>query len=326
MTTKKKNTEPDDILPDEAEIASALQDVRAFGERRDCSRVRGFLDDLAQRPPQVVLLEGGDAHLRLKAALYWSLLVNCQANDSQGLLPGAVSGVSSGPCYTCAACRAMALHMHRDMFFLDGQAGSIKIDDVRAVLPTLGEPPREAKRRIVLLAEAQALVEAAANTLLKSMEEPREATTFILLAPQRERLLPTLVSRSFVLTLPWILTEGAPQEDDEATVVWEAALCSFLATGERWFDLTGSRGAVDAGVAQTVCSLCRKALARRLKNMSGREKPRQGLDEFLARLPAARLRIFDEALAECQESLQNSVNPGLVMDWLATRLYLLIPR
>ena len=95
---------------------------------------------------------------------------------------------------------------HRDFFVLDGREESIKIAQVREqVRPVLGEAPREAQKRIILLAEAQSLGEAAANALLKSMEEPRPHNAFILTTPQRERLLPTLISRSWILTLPWPL-------------------------------------------------------------------------------------------------------------------------
>lgn len=320
MATRKKSDAPEDALPDKAEVRERLDHILAFAARRDCARVRGFLESLAGRPPQVILLEGGTAGLRLAAALYWSLLVNCRNVGGQDL-PGA----GKEPCYACDLCRAMASRLHRDLFFLDGLAGSIKIDEVRAILPVLGEPPRVARQRIIILAEAQSLVEAAANTLLKSMEEPRGNTTFILLAPQRERLLPTLVSRSFALTLPWLSTDGAEEEEDR-TVAWEAALCTFLDTGGKWFDLTGARGALDAALAQQILGMCRKALARRIVALQSGERPRQGLDQRLARLSAARLRIFDEILTECQDGLQYNVGPAVVLDWMATRLFSLIPR
>ena len=52
----------------------------------------------------------------------------------------------------------------------------------------------------------------------------------------------------------------------------------------------------------------------------------EGLERRLARLPLQRLRMLDEVLAECQDSLTYNVNPVLVMEWFATRLFLLLPR
>ena len=228
------------------------------------------------------------------------------------------------PCLECPECVRMLTHLHRDCFFFDGLAGSIKIDEVRAMRAVLGEPAREARCRIVILREAQSLVEAAANALLKSLEEPRPGTSFVLLAPQRERLLPTLVSRSFVLTLPW--PRQADPEQRDRLAPWEAALCTFLQNGRDFFERSGAKGAVDAALVHDLTNLCRRVLAGRLSAPQGGALIDEGLDSLLARMPAQRLRMLDEALAECQDSLIYNVNPTLVLEWLATRMYLLLPR
>jgi DNA polymerase-3 subunit delta' len=255
----------------------------------------------------------------------------------RGVLPADSCAIHSGPlpeqkrnafleppCLACSACIRMAAHLHRDCFFFDGLAGSIKIDDVRAMRTVLGEPPREARRRMVIFREAQSLVEAAANALLKSFEEPLPDTTFILLVPQRERLLPTLVSRSVVLTLPW------PEKEDRASreelAPFEAALCSFLRTGRELFERSGTKGAVDAHLVQALTGVCRRALTVCIKARNGGEPPEGELENLLARLPETRMRMLDEALAECQDSLLYGVNPVLVLEWLATRMFFLLPR
>ena len=331
----------DDALPDSAAVQSMLVPVRDFAADPEQARTRAFLERLAGTPPQVLLLEGGCAEGRLAAAHYWMLLLNCE----QRFLPSAGQQLSLGlpglapvpegsgesrrenepaPCLDCTVCRGMVSHLHRDCFFLDGTAGSIKIDDVRALRPVLGEPPRETRYRAVLFREAQALGEAAANSLLKSFEEPRPNTSFILLVPQRERLLPTLVSRSMVLTLPWPMQEDAAAR--EALAPWEAALCTFLHNGREFFEHSGSKGAVDAALAHALVNLCRRSMLNCIKARQRGIVPREGLESILARLPDMRLRMLDEALAECQDSLLYGVNPVLVVEWLATRMYLLLPR
>ena len=306
------NEKGDDVLPDAAAIEAMLAPARAFAAEPGATRVRVFLQRLAETPPQVLLLEGGSAEGRLAAAHYWMALLNCERP------------ALSAPCLGCAVCRAMVSHLHRDCFFLDGTVGSIKIDDVRVLRSVLGEPPRETRYRAVLFREAQALGEAAANALLKSFEDPRPGTSFILLAPQRERLLPTLVSRSMVLTLPWPRSEDAATQ--EALASWEAALCTFLQSGREFFERSGSKGAVDADLAHALISLCRHSMLGCIKARQEGVAPREGLESILARLPDARLRMLDEGLAECQDSLLYGVNPTLVVEWLATRMYLLLPR
>ncbi len=70
----------------------------------------------------------------------------------------------------------------------------IRLEQVREITEFLSRPPLEAPRNMVVLEEAQTMAEAAANALLKTLEEPGQAT-LILIAPSPEAVLPTLVSR-----------------------------------------------------------------------------------------------------------------------------------
>ncbi|HEY9747408.1 MAG TPA: DNA polymerase III subunit delta' [Allocoleopsis sp.] len=70
----------------------------------------------------------------------------------------------------------------------------IRLDQVRQLAQFLGRPPMEATRSVVVIEQAETMAEAAANGLLKTLEEPGKAT-LILIAPGTEALLPTLVSR-----------------------------------------------------------------------------------------------------------------------------------
>ncbi|MGB0564753.1 MAG: DNA polymerase III subunit delta' [Spirulinaceae cyanobacterium] len=70
----------------------------------------------------------------------------------------------------------------------------IRVEQVRELAEFLAQPPLEAQRCVVVLEDAETMAEAAANALLKTLEEPGRAT-LILIAPSPERLLATLVSR-----------------------------------------------------------------------------------------------------------------------------------
>jgi DNA polymerase-3 subunit delta' len=65
---------------------------------------------------------------------------------------------------------------------------------VREIAQFLSRPPLAAKRSLVVVDRAETMAESAANALLKTLEEPGQAT-LILIAPTVESLLPTLVSR-----------------------------------------------------------------------------------------------------------------------------------
>lgn len=70
----------------------------------------------------------------------------------------------------------------------------IHIEQIRDLIQFLNRPPLEAQRQVAVIEDAQTMGEAPANALLKTLEEPERAT-LILIAPNTDSLLPTLVSR-----------------------------------------------------------------------------------------------------------------------------------
>src|SRR5215831_4623114 len=76
----------------------------------------------------------------------------------------------------------------------------IKVDQVRHVNTSIRYKPVEGRRRIFIFSDA-AFMKEAANALLKVLEEPPEYATIFLLARNPGELLPTLRSRSMILTL-----------------------------------------------------------------------------------------------------------------------------
>ena len=70
----------------------------------------------------------------------------------------------------------------------------IRLEQIREITQFLSRNALEAPRLMVVVEQAETMAEAAANGLLKTLEEPGEAT-LILLAPAVENLLPTIVSR-----------------------------------------------------------------------------------------------------------------------------------
>lgn len=70
----------------------------------------------------------------------------------------------------------------------------IRLEQIRTISQFLSQPPLKSRRSLVIMLDAHTMPEAAANALLKTLEEPGQAT-IILIAPQTGSLLPTLVSR-----------------------------------------------------------------------------------------------------------------------------------
>ena len=290
------------VRQEEQELPTPEQAAQTFrpalGESR--AKAREALHRLAAAPPQVLLLEGGSVEERYAMSLWYTARLNCPNAEP--------------PCLRCPDCLKIGADMFPDLHVLDGRAGSIKIEAVRDLRVVLGEAPRGSGMRVIVLVEAQSLGVEAANALLKSLEEPRPGVCFLLLAPQRERLLPTLVSRGWTLTLPWP-DPASPTPD--GLRCWEEDLAAFLNTGQGWFERTGAKGSVDANLARQILLVVQKAL---VSLPAGRDGGPLG-KAFLQLPDAGRLYVTD-VLHQCQQSLTYLVSPALVLDWLATRLYL----
>ena len=93
----------------------------------------------------------------------------------------------------------------------------IKIDGVRKVIEFAHLSAHRGGRRVVVVEPAEALNPAAANALLKVLEEPPEDVVFLLVSDAPQRLLPTIKSRcrQFPLHLPsaqqaleWVQKKG----------------------------------------------------------------------------------------------------------------------
>lgn len=264
------------------------------------NRIKNFLDRLAAEPPQVLLLEGGTEQEREALALYWAARLNCDCPDHA--------------CGNCRICTQIDQRVLPDLKICDGTQAKIKIDDIRELKPLFAQPPRGDGKRVVIFHEAQELTEQASNALLKSLEEPSHGTVFVLLTPQREWLLPTLVSRSWTLTLAW---PGNTPEDPE-TEDWLASLIEFWRTGKGWFKRTSTKGAVDKHLAMRLVLTLQRDITHTL---AARETTTRAGN--FAKLPPNRLKHLDLTLAHAQDalSLPTPTNPTLVLDWLATRGY-----
>ncbi len=266
-------------------------------------RIREKLRYLSSEPPQLLHIEGGDAVSRIAMAVWWASLLNCREPDA--------------PCMACSSCTRIAMAVHPDIFFLDGREASIKIDDVRGLRPILGEKPHFSSYRVVILAEAQALGIPAANSLLKILEEPSHDTCFVFTVPQRESLLPTLISRGWVLTLPRRSPVGAIEEKESELF---DLLGEFMESGSGWFQSSAFKN-IDAAGAQNIVIAVQKALMFRHVGQDEAHPVRV----FSSITDEAALDI-DELCRVSQDALANQVNPQYVVDALVTGIYGIVHR
>ena len=103
------------------------------------------------------------------------------------------------PCGSCPSCRKFHSGNHPDFMLIEPEGTAIKISQVRELIKALAFPPFEAKYRIVLLADIHTMRREAANSLLKTLEEPPSDTILILTGDEASDILSTIVSRCQVI-------------------------------------------------------------------------------------------------------------------------------
>ena len=103
---------------------------------------------------------------------------------------------AEGGCGQCQACRTAALGGHPDVYIEIPEGTEILLDHVRPLTQMAAQAPMSALWRVIVIEDADRLNDRAANHLLKSLEEPTPHTVWILCAPSRDDVLPTIVSRT----------------------------------------------------------------------------------------------------------------------------------
>ena len=99
------------------------------------------------------------------------------------------------PCEKCRHCQRIAKFEHPDLFWIDPESESIKIDQIRELKKDLSLVPFEASWKIAVLVDADRLNISASNALLKTLEEPPPSSLIILTTALPHFLLKTILSR-----------------------------------------------------------------------------------------------------------------------------------
>jgi DNA polymerase-3 subunit delta' len=127
-------------------------------------------------------------------------------------------------CGECHGCHMLKAGYHPDLMRVSPTEKSrqIRIDPIREVNAFVAQTAQQGGYRVIVLQPAEAMNVAAANALLKSLEEPGERTLFVLLADIPSRMLATIRSRcqhwslgvpSGADCLPW-LSEALGESGD----------------------------------------------------------------------------------------------------------------
>ena len=98
-------------------------------------------------------------------------------------------------CGSCKSCRLMAAGAHPDALQLQPDGKWIKVEQVRELIHWATLSAQQAQRKVCVIEQAEKMNLAAANALLKTLEEPPGNTLFLLLADAMEGIPATIRSR-----------------------------------------------------------------------------------------------------------------------------------
>jgi len=125
---------------------------------------------------------------KTQTALSVAQLVNCDSDVDQ-------------PCGRCVACQKIASANHPDVVIVDLEKDEavIKIEQIRHLIERLQLRAYEARTKVLIIRNAENMTTQAANSLLKTLEEPALNTLMLLTTSTPEANLDTIRSRCHVV-------------------------------------------------------------------------------------------------------------------------------
>lgn len=134
------------------------------------------------RLAQTYLFHGPDGVGKKGAALCFAMALNCTSyeNDACGL---------------CTSCRKIVQGIHPDVILMKQDKGEIKVGVIRDIINGMVYRPLEAKKRVIIVDEADRFNISASNAFLKTLEEPPLETIIILVTSSPDMLPQTVLSR-----------------------------------------------------------------------------------------------------------------------------------
>jgi DNA polymerase-3 subunit delta' len=274
-------------------------------------RVIGFLKQALanDQMPHALLFLGNEGVGKESTALALAQVLNCENRQPD-----------QDACGQCRSCRLFATGSYPDFWQIspdrDSAQPQIKIEQIRELRRQVGFHPLAGTWRVVLLKPAETLNEAAANALLKTLEEPPAGNLFILTAIGERDLLPTIVSRCRRLSFGAIPQSILIQElqnrkglsSEQASLV---AAINYGSLGEALAvdlaDLLAKRDQVvnELGVLQ------QGSTGEVLKWAAEKSKKGTNLDSFIV---LARLWYRDLLALTCQATTAQLINQDRLAD------------
>lgn len=293
-----------------------------------------------ERVPGALLFYGTDGIGKRTTALAFAQALNCQDETSRA------QGESCGQ---CPSCQALEKGTHPDVTVVDfayqarltikkeadeeelekeiAKQQHISVETVRHVTAKSQQKAAGNGWKVLIIDQAQTMQGAAANALLKFIEEPPAKTVWILITNKRAALLPTIVSRCQPVAFAPLETGTVTQilKDTQADVA-DPARCAQFSGGS----VTGALQAAQAlalleeggfgspaGPAQVAGSLSRTAAVARQEAQSVLDVLVRAVHHEWTTCEESRRPAYQRALTKFENykmAIRRNVSPALVLE------------
>ncbi|GAA2991164.1 DNA polymerase III subunit delta' [Streptomyces lactacystinicus] len=184
----------DDLVGQERVVEQLTAAARAAGATIEAGRGTAPVEGAnASLMTHAWLFTGPPGAGQVAAARSFAAALQCTSPDlALGGTPG---------CGFCDGCHTVLAGSHADVKYVRTDGLSIGVGDMRDLVVRASSYPTGGRWSVILVDAAHRLTEAAANALLKGVEEPSPRTVWLLCAPSVQDVLPTIRSRCRLLVL-----------------------------------------------------------------------------------------------------------------------------
>lgn len=274
-----------------------------------------------KRLPHALLIEGAKGTGRHTLASYITMATVCS-----DMAP---------PCKVCNNCKLASASNHPDIIVVAPEDGkkNISVAQIRNLRTETFVKPHTSQRKVFVIDFADTLNEQSQNALLKILEEPPEAVSFILIAESKASFLDTIISRCVCLTLSTPEFEAASKYLQEATEFSKSDIETALKSAH---NNIGVAFKLLSGVGDTQSALAAKKFLSEMEKsnlwgmlsaLSEAEKNRlnamqffkdlkyftvNNLKQSLNSFKAKRLSSFYSYICELEKTLDSNINLSLL--------------
>ena len=136
------------------------------------------------------------------------------------------------PCGKCRSCRLIESNDFSDVTIVAPQGNLIKTDTIRELVKNFSQSGFESSQQVFIIRDAEKMHVNAANSLLKVIEEPQSTIHIFLLTNQEEAVLPTIKSRTQIISFPQNLPYLERILEEEGLLKTQASLIARLVSSQ----------------------------------------------------------------------------------------------